>query len=133
MIVIAIIGILTVILLPNLVKSKYQAQWTSCSGYERTIAGAAESYNAQFGSYPQALSVLTTTTPAFISLLPTCPSNGVSYSTSYIPGNTNGTAGTYNTFTIYCPGVHHLVLSTVQQGYPQYNPTTGSLQYGALP
>lgn len=129
MIVIAIIGILTLLILPNMVKSKYQAEWTSCSGYERTVAAACESYQAQYGSYPPTLNVLTTSTPQFISLMPTCPSNGVSYAGSYLPGSTTGSSASYNNFTIYCPGAHHIVLSGVQQGYPQYNPQRGALQY----
>lgn len=131
MIVIAIIGVLTLLILPNMVKSKYQAEWTSCSGYQRTIAAACESYQAQYGSYPANLTVLTVSNPQFLTLMPTCPSNGVSYTNAYTSGSTNGSTTSYNNFTLYCPGAHYIVLSGVQQGYPQYNPQRGSMQYNA--
>lgn len=129
MIVIAIIGILTAVMIPNMVKSKYQAQWTSCAGYERNIAAALENYQAQYGSYPSALSALVVVNPPYMNFIPTCPSNGTSYSSSYQPANSTSSTSVYDHFTIYCPGAHYIVLSTVQRGYPQYNPERGSLQY----
>lgn len=129
MIVILIIGILLIIVLPNMVRSKYQAQWNACGQYERTLAAAVESYNAQEGSYPSVLSALTSSSPVYITLIPTCPSNGVSYQSTYLPGHASGSAATFDMFTIYCPGSHFLVLTEVQQGFPQYNPQRGLLQF----
>jgi len=127
MIVILIIGILLAILLPNLVWSKYQAQWTACGQGERSIASALESYHADQGSYPTNLTTLTTTNPVYISLLPTCPSIP-STPYSYQPGNSNsGTNAVYDTYTIACPGIHYQVLPDIQKGYPQYNPGGGLL------
>jgi len=129
MIVILIMGILLVILLPKMVNTKYQSQWSACVQYERNLAAALESYNAQNNSYPDTLSRLTSAAPVFITAVPKCPSNGVSYGGAYTPTLAAGTTSTFDTYTLFCPGVHFLVMTTVLQGYPQYNPARGMLQY----
>ena len=130
MIVILIIGLLLSILLPNLVYSKYQAQWTACGQYERTIAAALESYHAQEGSYPANLAQLTATSPVYINILPTCPSNGASYASTYVPGQTSSGSLVYDAYTLSCPGTHYLQIRGVQQGFPQYTPSNGLALWG---
>jgi len=128
MIVLLIIGLLTVILLPNLIRGKYQSQWSACVQYQRNLAAALENYNAQEKSYPAALSRLTETEPKFINAIPSCPSDGEQYLNRYEAANTKLLGGTFDMYTISCPGVHHAVLPIISQGFPQYNAETGLRQ-----
>jgi hypothetical protein len=97
--------------------------------YERNLVAALESYNAQNGTYPQSLNSLVNAQPTYINSIPSCPSNGVSYSSGYIPGAMN--ANLITDYTITCPGTHNLVLGFVTQGFPQYTPSRGLLEYDA--
>lgn len=128
MVVICIIGILLLIVLPNMVHSKYQAQWTACGEYQQTLAAALESYNASEGTYPSTLQVLTTTSAPYINAIPSCPSNNAVY--SYEPG-VSTSSGSISNYTLSCSGSHYLVLSGVSQGFPQYNPQIGLLLFNA--
>jgi len=137
MIVILIIGLLMAIILPNLTKSKYQTQWSACVQYERNLAAALESYNAQEKTYPPTLSYLTTGHPVFINAVPKCPTlSGPSDPTyDYAPGYSTTDAqanGRYDVFTITCPGSHDVFLPHVTHGYPQYSPTIGIRQKNAI-
>lgn len=122
MIVILIIGLLLMILLPNLARSRYQAQWSACVQYQRTLAAALESYHAQEGFYPVDFAPLLTG-EKYINQIPTCPSNGSSYNLGYT------VAANHDNFTIACAGAHYQVLPEVTQGYPQYNPGLGTRQW----
>jgi competence protein ComGC len=129
MIVMLIIGLLSMIMLPNIVKGKYQTQWSACVQYERNLAAALESYQAQEKSYPANLEALTNRHPVFINSIPKCPSDGSSsYSTSYAAGNTDSSGSGFDNFTISCPGRHNAVLPFVLPGYPQYNAEIGLRQ-----
>lgn len=130
MVVIVIIGILLMIILPNMVRSKYQAQWTACSEQEHNLAIALESYSTQWGTYPTSLSVLTSTTgAAYIGTIPSCPSNGQSYISGYQVASSTGSTTSFDTYTVSCPGSHYLVLGDVSQGFPQYTPSKGLMQF----
>ena len=122
MIVILIIGLLLMILLPNLARSRYQAQWSACVQYERTLAAALESYHAQEGFYPESFNPLMTG-EKYINSIPACPSNGVSYAVGY------QVASGRDNFTMSCAGAHYQVLPEVMQGFPQYNPAGGLRQW----
>jgi prepilin-type N-terminal cleavage/methylation domain-containing protein len=122
MIVIAIFALLLMVLLPSMVKSKYQAQWSSCIQSEKTIASALESYNAQEKTYPTDVSVIVTA--GYIRALPICATNGSSYGfTAY---NTKGVSSFNDSYSIYCNGTHYLMIQDVVQYFPQYNPEIGS-------
>lgn len=124
MIVILIIGLLISILIPNLIHSKYQAQWSACIQYERNLAAALESYHAQEKAYPTGLTVLTTTSPPFIQTIPTCPSDGASYGYTV-----TALSDPNDSYTIFCrSNAHSAGLTFVSAGYPQYNAEIGLRQ-----
>lgn len=115
MVVIVVIAILLALLLPNLVRSKYQGQLASCEHNERAVASAMENYATQFRRYPTDLSPIFT--EKFVQAV-LCPSNRSNYGYSV---DTEGKG-----FTIFCQGIHHLVLpQAVATGYPQYSPSQG--------
>lgn len=122
MIVIAIFALLLMVLLPSMVKSKYQAQWSSCVSNQKNIAAALESYNAQEKTYPTDVNLVATT--GYIRALPTCPTNGTSY--GFTSFNTKGGTSLNDSYSIYCNGSHYLVVQDVVQYFPQYNPEIGS-------
>lgn len=115
MVVIVVIAILLALLLPNLVKSKYQGQLASCEHNERAIASAMENYATQYRRYPTDLDPIFT--EKFVQVV-LCPSNRTGY------GYQVDTEG--KSYTAFCQGIHHLVLpEAVASGYPQYNPASG--------
>lgn len=115
MVVIVVMAILLALLLPNLVRSKYQGQLASCEHNERAIASAMENYATQYRRYPSALSLIFTNN--FVQAV-YCPSNRSSYGYDV--------DGEGKAFTVYCQGIHSLVLpQAVNPGYPQYNPGAG--------
>ena len=127
MIVILIIGLLITMLLPNLIHSKYQTQWSACVQYERNLAASLESYHAQEKAYPTTMDVLSQTNPAYIQTIPKCPSDGASYGYVVTP-----LAAATDGYTIYCQSAAHPAgLSFVSAGYPQYNAEIGIRQKNA--
>ncbi|HXE71712.1 MAG TPA: prepilin-type N-terminal cleavage/methylation domain-containing protein [Candidatus Nitrosotenuis sp.] len=130
MIVIVIIGILISILLPSMVRSKYQAQLSACIHNQRGIAAALENYHAQYHNYPpddsgSGLEVLFS--ERFINRSASrCPSSNATY--AYDSDLVE------HEYTIACAqGVHYLVLpGTVDQGYPQYT-AGGGIRYKSTP
>lgn len=124
MIVIVIIGILSSIVLPHLVKGRYQAQFSSCCFNLRAIAGALESYHTDRGNYPSnsdwtsdLLFKQAGSNPPYMTPEPLCPSNSSQY------GYTTTVDG--ENYTVYCQGIHHLIIKSVHPGFPQYNPSVG--------
>lgn len=115
MIVIAIIGIVAAILVPNLVRARFKSYHAACIQNVRNIATSLEVYGVENSQkYPPSLTALTVTTPPFMPTIPVCPTNGVSYSTSYIPGGNN------TTYELQCPGLHSLQLAgTVEATFPK--------------
>ena len=115
MVVIVVIAILLALLLPNLVRSKYQGQLASCEHNERAVASAMENYATQFRRYPTDLQPLFD--GKFVQLV-YCPSNRSTY------GFEVDDEG--KVFTLFCQGIHHMVLSqAVREGFPQYSPSSG--------
>jgi len=123
MVVIAIIGVLLAILVPALVRTKYQAHLSGCEHNERAVASAMENYHTEHHVYPPT----GTLNPAYnlfsggfirnVNL--SCPSNLQPYT---IETNADG-----DNYTLTCHGMHHLVLQTIQANFPQYNPASGLL------
>lgn len=88
MIVVAIIGILAAIAIPNFIKNRNQSQAKACISNMRQISTACENYLTENNMSEAATSAITTWTTAvvgsdnYIKVAPTCPAGG-SYSVSY--------------------------------------------------
>ena len=76
MVVVLIIGILVAIAIPVFNGARANAAKRSCFATERTVDGAARSYEASEGSLPTATGQLVTN--AYIKSTPSCPVNGTS-------------------------------------------------------
>jgi prepilin-type N-terminal cleavage/methylation domain-containing protein len=116
MIVIAIIGILAAIMVPNLLRSRAQAQFTKCQGNLKGIGTALEMYAADNDGMLPATTNVTPLIPKYMGTAPTCPSNDIEYTIN----STNP-----ETYRVYCAGTSHGDLTA--PGYPQYRPGGGGL------
>lgn len=76
MVVVLIIGILIAIAVPIFNAAKASAQKNTCWANQRTIEGAAQSYNASNGTMPANLAAMV---PSFLKTAPTCPTGGAAY------------------------------------------------------
>jgi type II secretion system protein G len=83
LVVIAIIGILSSVVVASLNTARLKARDAKRIADIKQIQLALEMYNDKNGSYPTALSALTTA--GFISVVPTDPSAGAAYSFGYNP------------------------------------------------
>jgi prepilin-type N-terminal cleavage/methylation domain-containing protein len=77
MVVVLIIGILVAIAVPIFNAAKASAQKNSCFANQRTIEGAAQSYQAGTGALPANVAAMF---PAYLKAIPTCPGGGAAYS-----------------------------------------------------
>ncbi len=93
MIVVAIIGLLAAIAIPNLLRARLNANEGAVKADLRTVSSAAESYRAAQASpaYPTALSNMTGATPAYLDSSFTAAKHG--YAFTY--------AGTTNSYSMY--------------------------------
>ena len=93
MIVVAIIGLLAAIAIPNLLRARLNANEGAVKADLRTVSSAAESYRAAqtTPAYPANLAAMTGATPAYIDSSFTAAKHG--YSFTY--------AGATNTFSMY--------------------------------
>lgn len=93
MIVVAIIGLLAAIAIPNLLRARLNANEGAVKADLRTFSSAAESYRAAQAtpSYPTALTQMTSATPAYVDSSFTGAKHG--YAFTY--------AGTTNTYSMY--------------------------------
>lgn len=93
MIVVAIIGLLAAIAIPNLLRARLNANEGAVKADLRTFSSAAESYRAAQASpaYPAALSNMTAATPAYVDTSFASAKHG--YAFTY--------AGTTNTYSMY--------------------------------
>jgi competence protein ComGC len=120
MLVIAIIGILFMMIVPKIIRAKYQGHLSSCQNNLRNLAVALENYRTDHdGRYASDLDILFNS--RYISQNPKCPSNGTAY--GYLKSSGD------DTYTIRCNGVHYMVLPQVipSINYPQYTPSAGML------
>ena len=91
MIVVAIIGLLAAIAIPNFVKARTTSQQNACINNLRQFDGAAQQWALETKQLPTANATLTSIQP-YIKLqqngttLPTCPANGT-YSSSWSVSN----------------------------------------------
>ncbi len=74
MVVVLIIGILVAIAIPVFNGAKANAQRRSCFANERTVDGAARSYEASEGNLPAAVANLVS--GLYIKTTPICPAGG---------------------------------------------------------
>lgn len=113
MIVISILGILFAILVPNLIRARFNAYHAGCMDGMHAIQIAMESYSVDNTGYPDTLTQLTT--GHYISALPSCPSvPGSLYQSQY------EISPDHKYYTVSCPGVHYLQLpGAVRQYFPQ--------------
>ena len=93
MIVVAIIGLLAAIAIPNLLRARLNANEGAVKADLRTFSSAAESYRAAQATptYPTALTQMTGATPAYVDSSFTAAKHG--YSFAYL--------GTTNTYSMY--------------------------------
>lgn len=66
MIVVAIIGLLAAIAIPNLLRARVNSNEAAARGALRTLSSALESYRGATGAFPDDLDTLTSTTPPYI-------------------------------------------------------------------
>ena len=113
MVVICILGILFAILVPNLIRARFNAYHAGCMDNQHALQIAMESYQVDQHLYPATLSQLTG--GGYISAMPICPSEPNSdYQTYY------EVSPDWKYYTISCPGIHYLQLQgTVRQYFPQ--------------
>ena len=76
MIVVAIIGLLSAIAIPNFVKARTSAQTNACISNLKQIEGAIVLYNLDTGADPATLGALS---PDYLKSTPTCPGGGAAY------------------------------------------------------
>lgn len=74
MVVVLIIGILVAIAIPVFNAAKSNAQRKTCFANERTVDGAARSYEAEEGALPANVAALVT--GDYLKAEPTCPAGG---------------------------------------------------------
>ena len=83
MVVVLIIGILVAIAIPVFNAAKANAQRKSCFANQRTIEGAAQTFQADGGVMPPAAAITGTTNwlvPTYVKTTPTCPVFKATYS-----------------------------------------------------
>ncbi|MFH1411101.1 MAG: prepilin-type N-terminal cleavage/methylation domain-containing protein [Candidatus Omnitrophota bacterium] len=73
MIVVAIIGLLAAIAIPNFVKARESAQKNACISNLKQIEGAMVLYNLDTGANPATLAALS---PDYLKATPACPAKG---------------------------------------------------------
>ena len=78
MVVVLIIGILIAIAIPVFNAAKANAQKKSCWANQRTLEGAAETYQADSGNLPSGTTIAAGTwaVPTYVKSAPYCPTGG---------------------------------------------------------
>ena len=87
MIVVAIIGLLAAIAIPNFVRARIQAQENVCVANLKQIEGAVAVHNLDLGTAPTVLADLV---PNYIRRTPVCPTNGTYDVTTNPPACSQG-------------------------------------------
>lgn len=97
MVVVLIIGILVAIAIPVFNSARANAQKRSCFANQRTLDGAAHSYEASNGALPATTiaALQTALVPSYVATPPACPSGGAgaTMANSYSWTVTGGTQG----------------------------------------
>lgn len=82
MIVVAIIGLLAAIAIPNFVRARTQAQTQACIANLKQIEGAKQVYALDTGVASTVTPAMTDLVPTYIKRTPACPAAG-----TYVMGN----------------------------------------------
>jgi prepilin-type N-terminal cleavage/methylation domain-containing protein len=82
MIVVAIIGLLAAIAIPNFAHARMESERTTCLNNLRQIDGAVQAWAAELGKAPNAIPAFTDIS-AYLKSVVTCPSGGTAFSDSY--------------------------------------------------
>ena len=85
MIVVAIIGLLAAIAIPNFVKARVSAQTTACIANLRQIEGAIQVWAVDTSQADSATPDWKTLTPAYIKVEPYCPAGGAAKAEYKLP------------------------------------------------
>jgi general secretion pathway protein G len=91
LIVIVIIGILALLIIPNITSAPKKARDTKRKTDITTVRKGLEEYFVNNNVYPNALSDLTTGSAPIVKTLPTDPKNSGGYVYTYTPANSNTT------------------------------------------
>jgi general secretion pathway protein G len=91
LIVIVIIGILALLIIPNITSAPKKARDTKRKTDITTLRKGLEEYFVNNNVYPSALSDLTTGSAPIVKVLPTDPKNSDPYVYTYATANTNTT------------------------------------------
>jgi len=120
MVVLAIIGILISVILPQMMKSKYQAHYSACTGNERNIAAALENYWIENDhKYPE---TLTTLYNSGFGKKMICPANPLKTDYGYGANNSE------KSYTVWCSTRHLSGTGLIPQGFPEYDNMQGLVQ-----
>ena len=82
MIVVAIIGLLAAIAIPNFVRARTSSQTNACINNLRQIDGATQQWALETKQAATVTPTEANITP-YLKTVPTCPAGGVSFATSY--------------------------------------------------
>jgi type II secretion system protein G len=91
LIVIVIIGILALLIIPNITSAPKKARDTQRKTDVRAIQKGLEEYFVSNNVYPAALTDLTAGTTPIMKTIPTDPKNASPFTYDYAPANTNTT------------------------------------------
>jgi len=107
MIVVAIIAMLVLVLVPNFVRARAQAQTASCMMNLKEVATALELYQADNDRYPTATNqVLDGSDPNLLPYIKQVPVDPVAGTGAYYQYTTQNPAAGDAAYTIVCPGIH---------------------------
>ena len=125
MIVIAIVGILAGVMIPNYTKARAEGQMSGCIQNLKAIGTAQELYKNSLdsrknngGQYMKHIDYLVEFGYLGNKGLK-CPSSGEAYQMEL--------SADRRMYTVYCPGTAHSVLG-VSENYPQYSPLGGLIE-----
>jgi prepilin-type N-terminal cleavage/methylation domain-containing protein len=90
MIVVAIIGLLAAIAIPNFVKARTTAQKNACINNLRQIDGAFEQYMLEQNTTTAPTVAAIVGAANYIKVAPTCPSSGTAYTSLACPTTVAG-------------------------------------------
>ena len=102
MIVVAIIGLLAAIAIPNFVRARTSSQTNACINNLRQIDGATQQWALETKQAAVAVPLSTDIAP-YLKKLPTCPAGGATFAASYTLQ-----AVTTNALCLIVPGTHVL-------------------------
>ena len=122
MIVIAIIGILAGVMIPNYTKARAEGNMSGCIQNLKAIGTSQELYTMRSPGHVYAKDIATLCESGYLKSEAKglkCPGSGDAYN---METSTDG-----KLYTVYCVGTAHSVLG-VSENYPQYTSASGLLE-----